>query len=377
MAAAPSELGMKTCSLPGHVEAPATERVSSESSPAKTRHPQWLLSAATDFWLVCAGGGVALVAVALLLLWHGDRELSFADLLLSELHLGATYDAIARRRLWQRMPVTEIFGVPLLILAATYVIALRGGSVLLVTTIVYLGAWHRVRQNLGIARHYQRLAGGRASRFRQRLLAAAMYLPMAAATTYFTATSPLHEGEEYLALVLPSPIIWTLAALAAASVLVHLGSAAGRVRGDSTHRRVHPAECWLVVANAVGFGSAYVVGAWNASFVLVLVVHHEVQYLAFVYATARARAQRPVEGVRANLALLASFAVWPAVGLASWALCRGWDPPESLGPFLTAGLLAHYWLDSRIWTRRARRLASQSAEGGKRLVWGQSLVGIT
>ena len=308
----------------------------------------WLLSGAADFWLVCAGSGVALLAMALVLAWHGDRELDVADLLLSELHLGATYDAIARRRLWRRMPV-EIFGVPLLILALAYAVTLRGWSVLLVTSVVYLGAWHRARQSLGIARHYQRLVGGPVSHSHQRLLAAAMYLPMAAALAYFTASSPLHEGEDYLALVLPSAALWTLAGLAGASVLLYLAS--GRPL-------VHPAERWLVIANAIGFGSAYVVGAWTTSFVLVLVVHHEVQYLAFTYATARARAPRPVEGLRANLAMLASFARWPALGVASWALCRGWDPPASLGPFLTAGLLSHYWLDSRIWTRRARRLAA-------------------
>jgi hypothetical protein len=31
---------------------------------------------------------------------------------------------------------------------------------------------------------------------------------------------------------------------------------------------------------------------------------------------------------------------------------------DALLPFLTAGLLAHYWLDGRIWTARARRLAA-------------------
>src|SRR6185295_18822243 len=192
--------------------------------PGPTGQPlPWLFSRAADFWLVCAGSGVVLLAMALVLAWHGDRELDLADLLLSELHLGATYDAIARRRLWRRMPV-EIFGVPMLILAVAYAVTLRGWSVLLVTSVVYLGAWHRARQNLGIARHYQRLAGGLAgspaSRSHQRLLAAALYLPTAAAIAYFTTSSPLHEGEDYLALVLPSAALWTLAGLAAASVLL-------------------------------------------------------------------------------------------------------------------------------------------------------------
>ena len=50
---------------------------------------------------------------------------------------------------------------------------------------------------------------------------------------------------------------------------------------------MHPGERWLVLANAVAFGSAYVAGAWSAAFILVLVLHHEVQYLYFTYAMAR------------------------------------------------------------------------------------------
>jgi hypothetical protein len=316
------------------------------------------MSGPADFWLVCGGSGAALFLVALTLVWHGDRELGIADLLLSELHLGATYGEIARRRLWRRMPL-EVLAVPVVILFATYALVLRGWSVLLVTSIVYLGAWHRCRQNLGIARHYQRLAGGRLPAEHQWILAAAMYLPMIAAVAYFTATSPLHEGEEYLALPLPPILLWALAGLAAFSVILYLGAPALRLGRHHALNlpNVHLAERWLVIANAVGLGSAYLVGASLAAFVLVLVIHHEVQYLAFTYATARAGAARSALGVRAHLALLASFAAWPALGLATWALCRGWDPPATLAPFLTAGLLAHYWLDSRIWTGRARRPA--------------------
>jgi hypothetical protein len=120
---------------------------------------------------------------------------------------------------------------------------------------------------------------------------------------------------------------------------------------------VHPAERWLVLANAIAFGSAYVVGAWAASFVLVLAVHHEVQYLYFTYAVARRADLAWGSGLAAELRRLGGFAVWPAIGLASWAACR-FSGAELLLPFLTAGLLAHYWLDGRIWTARARRLAA-------------------
>jgi len=346
----------------GPLLVPSAGRVSASSRVRPTavsrEMPTWLLSSRADFWLVCAGGGVALLMMAFVLAWHGDRELGIGDLLLSEIHLGATYDAISRRRLWRGMPV-EVFGVPLAILAATYAVAAHGGFVLLATITLYLGAWHRGRQNLGIARHYQRLANGPRSRWQRAILSAAIYLPMVASVAYFTATSPLHEGEEYLALPLPAGVHCVLAILAAASLALYLGSTARRPgwRGGA-RRSAHPAEGWLVVTNAMAFGSAYVVGAWQPSFILVLVIHHEVQYLAFTYAMARAGVPRPVSGVRANLALLGSFAIWPALDVASWVLCRGWDPPDRLGPFLTAGLFAHYWLDGRIWTGRARRLAA-------------------
>lgn len=331
----------------------ASTRSRAATRPAEA--PRWLLSRSADFWLVCAGGGVAMLVVALALLWHGDRELGIADLLLAEVHLGATYDAIARRGLWRRMPA-EVIAAPLVILAATYAVSAQGWSILLVTAVVYLGAWHRGRQNFGIARHYQRMGERPASRWERRILSAAMYFPMAASVAFFTATSSVSEGEEYLALPLPPAVHWVLGVLAAASLVLYLGSTWRRRAGG---RSVHPAERWLVVANALAFGSAYVLGAWTPSFILVLVLHHEVQYLAFTWAMARNGAA-PVVGVRANFALLASFAIWPALDVASWVLCRGWDPPEALVPFLTAGLLAHYWLDGRIWTGRARRLASAS-----------------
>jgi hypothetical protein len=305
-----------------------------------------------------------LVAMALFLLWHGSRELDTADLLLSELHLGATYDAIVRRRLWRRMPL-DVLAMPLAIVIATYALVLNGWTLLLTTAILYLGAWHRGRQNLGIARYYQRRVGGPASTHHRALVSAAFYLPMLAAVAYFTSTAPSHEGEPFHGLALDSRLLWGLGGLAAASVLVYLvwtigrTAATGKVSGTSVGDRapvVHPAERWLVVANAVAFGSAYVLGAWTASYVLVLAVHHELQYLYFTYAVAR-RADARGHGVMPELRRLARFAVWPAIGLASWAACIQ-SGSEALLPFLTAGLLAHYWLDGRIWTARARRLAT-------------------
>jgi hypothetical protein len=302
--------------------------------------------------------------MALVLLWYGDRELQAADLLLSELHLGATYDAIVRRRLWRRMPL-DALAVPLAIVGATYALVLSGWPLVVTTTILYLGAWHRGRQNLGIARYYQRHVGGPVSSRHRWLLATAFYLPMLAAVAYYTSTAPTHEGEAFHGLAIDRGILWGLGGLAAASVVAYLGWSIGRTAtvgaGPGTTighpaRAVHPGERWLVLANAVAFGSAYVLGAWAMSFILVLAVHHEVQYLYFTYAVARRAEASSGRALAAELRRVARFAVWPAIGLASWAACT-YSGVEALQPFLTAGLLGHYWLDGRIWTARARRLA--------------------
>jgi hypothetical protein len=323
----------------------------------------WLISERADFWVASAGGASLLVAMGLVLLWHGPRELDAIDLLLSELHLGATYDAIVRRRLWRRMPL-DVLVVPLAIVVATYAFVLNGGTLLVTTVIVYLGAWHRGRQNLGIARYYQRRLGGPVSARHRWLVSAAFYLPMLAGVAYFTSTAPSHEGEPFHGLSLGPGVLWGLGGLAVASVLAYLGWTIDRTPAIGDRRAVaagyravtvHPAERWLVLANAAAFGSAYVLGAWTASFVLVLAVHHEVQYLYFTYAVARHGEVSHGRGVTGELRRLARFAMWPAIGLASWAACT-YSGSEALVPFLTAGLLAHYWLDGRIWTARARRL---------------------
>ena len=310
----------------------------------------WLISATADFWLVCAGGGSLLVILALVLHYCGDAQLSLVDILLGELHLGATYGVIAQRQLWRRMPL-DIVVAPLCILTATYAMTYGGETVLLATIALYLAAWHRGRQNLGVARYYQLQISGTASPAHDALFKAAVYLPMIAGVAYFTSTSPLHEGEEFIGLAIDPHILWTLGGLAMASLAAYLGYAAWHTD------RVHSGEWWLVIANALAFASAYVLGAWSFSFILVLALHHEVQYLCFTYAVHR-RGDEPQRAMRSELRSLAAFALWPAIGLASWAACKLSDA-EWLAPLLVGGLLCHYWLDSRIWTARARRLAGE------------------
>ena len=54
---------------------------------------RWLLSQRADFWFASAGASAGLLAALAMIVLYGDRELDWLDLVLSELHLGATYDA--------------------------------------------------------------------------------------------------------------------------------------------------------------------------------------------------------------------------------------------------------------------------------------------
>jgi hypothetical protein len=306
----------------------------------------WLWSRRADFWFACAGGSLWLLVLLAILYFRGWRELDAADFLLAELHLGATFDAVVRRRLWRAMP-WDVVVIPLLIIGATYGLMLSGSAILVSTVLAYLSVWHRGRQNLGLGRWYQKAAGGPVSKTHNALFHAALYLPMLASVLFYTSAYPQHyEGQPYHALIAPPVVTWGLGAVALAAVLAYFVATIGE-------RRVHPAERWLVLAHAVAFGSAYLLGAWNLSFIIVIAIHHEIQYLFFTYAVARKQAAP--DSIANEARLFGSFAVWPLLGLAVTLTVQALGISEMpwVVPSFVGLLLVHYWLDGRIWTRRA------------------------
>jgi hypothetical protein len=312
----------------------------------------WLWSARADFWFACAGGSLWLLALLAVLHFRGWRELDTADFLLAELHLGATFDAVVRRRLWRALP-WDVVVIPILIVGVTYGLMLSGSAILVSTTLAYLSVWHRGRQNLGLGRWYQRVAGGPVSRTHNALFHAAIYLPMLASVLFYTGAYPQHyEGQRYYALIAPPAVIWGMGAVALAAVLTYFAT-------TLWDKRVHPAERWLVLAHVVAFGSAYLLGAWDLSFIIVIAIHHEIQYLFFAYAIARKQANPPLSGTRDEARLLGTFALWPLLGLALVLTMQamGIDQLQEVVPAFVGLLLVHYWLDGRIWTRRASQAA--------------------
>jgi hypothetical protein len=339
----------------------------------------WLISERADFWLASAGASGGLLAALAVIALYGDRELDWLDLVFSELHLGATYGAIVRRRLWLHRQVDVLF-VPLVILALTYAFSMSGQTMLLTSIAMYAAVWHRGRQSLGVARFYQRGMGGPVSRAHVFLFRGAIYLPMLAGMLAYTHLAPAdYEGKPYFALSSGAEITATAGLAAAVWVIAYLAWTLWRNSGERVIPAsqkvglVHPGEWWVVLAHAVAFGSGYVLGASNASFLLVLAVHHEVQYLYFTYAMARhssgfhvvseadvdatvkdlhAKASnRNSQAAQTEAGHAASFLVWPVIGFVG-AIVGGWSQLEWLAPLGMGGLFCHYWLDGRIWTRR-------------------------
>jgi len=341
----------------------------------------WLLSRRADFWLACGGASLGLLAAILVIFCHGDREFDALDFVLSEFHLGATYDAVLRRRLWRHRRV-DVLLIPLLILLLTYALSMGGQTILLTSIAMYAAVWHRGRQSLGVARFYQRQVGGPVSRAHDVLFRGAIYLPMLAGALAYTHLAPTdYEGKPYFALdggAEITSLIGFAAAFWVIAYFVFMRSQTHNGRLGSAHQtrglHVHPGEYWVVLAHAIAFGSAYALGASNASFLLVLAVHHEVQYLYFTYAMVRRResfrtvhtaaidpATKDLDlrlscedgrGLRIELKRAATFLVWPVIGFVG-AVVGGWSELEWLAPLGMGGLFCHYWLDGRIWTRQS------------------------
>jgi len=351
----------------------------SSDTYAPSERSLWLVSRRADFWLACGGASAGLLAALLVIGWHGDRELGWLDFVLAELHLGATYDAVIRRRLWRHRQA-DVLVVPLVIIALTYALAMSDQMALLTSIAMYTAVWHRGRQSLGVARFYQRAIGGPVSRAHDCLFRGAIYLPMLAGMLTYTQLAPTeYEGEPYFALSVGAEITWTVGLGAALWVIAYFAWTLWQSRADrvtfmpgKTEMRVHPGEWWVVLAHVVAFGSGYVLGASHASFLLVLAVHHEVQYLYFTYAVSRpagfydrsrtgmepgmnSSGMQSIETRRrcqTELSHATTFAVWPVIGLAG-AVAGGWLELGWLAPLGMGGLYCHYWLDGRIWTRRS------------------------
>jgi hypothetical protein len=137
--------------------------------------------------------------------------------------------------------------------------------VLLTSIAMYAAIWHRGRQSLGIARFYQRQAGGRISPLHSRLFGGAIYMPMVAAIFLYGYLAPEnYEGEPYYTISAGVEIAWGLGLFAFSWVVAYLvwtciqncQDRESNIKHAQPIQTLHPGERWVVVAHAVAFGSA-------------------------------------------------------------------------------------------------------------------------
>src|SRR5262249_10382025 len=165
----------------------------------------------------------------------------------------------------------------------------------------------------------QRQAQGPISPLHRRLFVGAIYLPMAAAIFLYGHLVPEnYEGEPYYPINLGADVSWGLGLIAVGWVVAYLIWTSRQIKSEyrQAHeiQTLHPAERWVVLAHAVAFGSACVLGATNSSFFLRHAVHDEVQCLYFAYGMARRSMPSRNRGnfagnPQAEVRLAASFAI--------------------------------------------------------------------
>jgi hypothetical protein len=268
------------------------------------------------------------------------------------------------RRAWRFL----IWGLPLVMLAATFAAGQLGGVVVIASAYFFLQWFHTVRQSWGIAQHYRRAAGG-ISEDPQWL----SELTMWSVPVWGLLSRCAEDYDEFLWMpvslpVVPRAVVSAAGAASAALLLVFLWTRVSLWR----HGKLSAQHTLFVATHFAVFGAAYVfIDDLHAGWLLVN-VWHNVQYLAYVWMRNRARF---AEGVRADARIL-SWLCQPGVtrGFLYFGACLALSTPLFWGIYAVTGgvdrwlgqgivsaslvfALAlnfhHYTVDALIWRRRA------------------------
>jgi hypothetical protein len=261
-------------------------------------------------------------------------------------------------------PIERIV-IPALLVTSALVAEALGGAALLLGAQYYLSIHHAAMQNYGILRHTQRRAGrALGARLDQ---AACLLLPIGALLYRASAVT-----DRYNEATLASPPLWlataVLVAGAAALLAFVVREAIQRARGQGA-----PLVGVVFAAVTTLLWSWLILSLSHPALPLyALASGHYVQYLYFVACMERRPASAApgwllrllVAGGAIVLVITAGAAAARAIASAAGA-----RPPGSLAipPWAAAMIgvnLAHYWLDSRIWRRRASRGAAAEGAAG-------------
>lgn len=314
-----------------------------------------------------AGAGWVSEPVALALF-----AVSFVGLNL--MHMGATWARVYVRPNWQARRVERVL-IPLALVAFALGYEAVGGGALLLAAQYYLSFHHALMQNYGLLRASQRRSGREVD---TRLdLAACLLLPGAALLYRAGLVSEQYSGAMLPAVPLPVTQVLALAGVAALLAFAWRELAAHR-RGEV----VDPIGIGLLCGTNLLWAVLLVTNPHPAMPLFALASGHYVQYLYFVWHTeqreappapAAAMSDRVLGLLRADrlrylavlLVLGGSVTVMltlASIGLRAVAVSFDLRPDTALdlAPWAAAMIgvnLEHYWLDHRIWRKRAAPVA--------------------
>jgi hypothetical protein len=260
-------------------------------------------------------------------------------------------------------PVERVV-IPALLVTSALVGEALGGGALLLGAQYYLSMHHAAMQNYGILRHTQRRAGRAiGTRLDQ---AACLLLPIGALLYRAHAVT-----DRYNEAPLASPPLWlavgVLAAGAAALLAFVVREGTARARGEGA-----PLVGVVFTVVTTLLWSWLILSLSHPALPLYAIASgHYVQYLYFVACVERRGASAAPGWLLRLLIAGGAVVVVITVGAAAAraiASAAGARPPGSLAipPWAAAMIgvnLAHYWLDSRIWRRRALKPAVLGAAG--------------
>jgi hypothetical protein len=324
--------------------------------------PGWLRSPGFDLGLIV---GVLALALALGGLAAARPELFgwvilFDFWMLAYPHVASTYTRVAFDRESVEAHRFLLFGLPLLVVAATGALLWLGGAIALNSLYFYWQTHHYTKQSYGIARAYQLRAGAPAGS--RDLLADCVVFA-------FPIWGLLHRAHQRPPLFYGAPL-WcppapaALVSVAAAVAVSALAAYTWRELRDDSPRAAGPVLFLLshVVITVVSYVAIdEITRGW-----LFINVWHNAQYLLFVWAANARRFRGGVDPKRTFVSWLSQpehVAAYVAVclGIATvfylalgQALPRiGWRPLQVVLVVHMAVNFHHYLVDAVIW--RARR----------------------